>query len=127
MQNLLKMMGRVMAVASLGVVATTVEAHTTLITATSQHSRALRLLVEADAVTTATSTATLCSAPSGVVQEAKLWMPGMGHGSAPTQLESLDADCMRIGHINFFMAGAWEIQVRYADGDSAVIEVVVQD
>jgi len=51
MQNLLKMMGRVMAVASLGVVATTVEAHTTLITATSQHSRALRLLVEADAVT----------------------------------------------------------------------------
>jgi len=127
MQVLSKAIGSVLVVVCLGIVGASAQGHATLITATSQHSRALQLSVESNAVTTAANSATLCSAPGGVVLEAKLWMPSMGHGSAPTQLVPLAADCLRIDHISFFMPGAWEIRVRYADGDGAVIAVEVQD
>jgi hypothetical protein len=105
----------------------TAEASATLITATSQQHRALRFMVDAPAVSTATTSASLCSTPGGEVVEAKLWMPDMGHGSAPTQLARLDGQCTQIDHIDFIMSGDWEIRVRYADGDVATVAVSVQD
>ena len=105
----------------------TAEASATLITATSQQHRALRFMVDAPAVSTATTSASLCSTPGGEVVEAKLWMPDMGHGSAPTQLARLDGNCTQIDHIDFIMSGDWEIRVRYADGDVATVAVSVQD
>lgn len=53
-----------------------------------------------------------------------LWMPSMGHGSAPTQVErSLDADgnvlpgVFNVRNVYFIMGGEWEVRVTLTDAD----------
>jgi hypothetical protein len=54
--------------------------------------------------------------------EVVLWMPSMGHGSAPTQVErQLDAQgnvvpgVFRVRNVYFSMGGLWEIRVGLTD------------
>ena len=39
-----------------------------------------------------------------------LWMPGMGHGSSPTQTTRLDVGTYRASKVFFIMPGDWEIR-----------------
>jgi hypothetical protein len=56
--------------------------------------------------------------------EVVLWMPSMGHGSAPTQVERVvDAQgtvipgTFKVKNIYFIMGGDWEVQVTLTDAD----------
>lgn len=94
--------------------------------AASDKGKALTLTFSGDAVTETTEEATLCSEPRAALAEAKLWMPDMGHGSSPTSLTRGDEGCTKVADINFLMPGAWQIKVRFADGDHGVFDVQVQ-
>lgn len=57
----------------------------------------------------------------------QLWMPSMGHGSSPVQLDRIanakgnfDTAVYRVSKMNFIMEGEWEVRVTltYADGTS---------
>ncbi len=58
-----------------------------------------------------------------------LWMPSMGHGSAPVQIEALSATSYRIHRVVFVMPGDWEIRIylkrESLDMDQAFISLVV--
>ena len=89
--------------------------------------RHLTLTFAGDAVTRASNAATLCGSSGAPVQEARLWMPDMGHGSAPTRLEAMSPDCTRVTNIRFIMGGSWEIQVLLSDGDRGAFVVNIPD
>jgi len=42
-----------------------------------------------------------------------LWMPDMGHGSAPVTLNALDPVHYKISQAFFIMPGLWEVQVSF--------------
>lgn len=44
------------------------------------------------------------------LRKAVLWMPDMGHGSAPTQIEALSESEYLVKKIFFIMPGFWEIR-----------------
>lgn len=55
----------------------------------------------------------------------QLWMPSMGHGSSPVQIERIangkgtfDTAVFRVSKMNFIMEGEWEVRVTlaYPDG-----------
>jgi hypothetical protein len=95
---------------------------------TSDAGKKLTLTFPEDTVTTDSDTATLCSEPAAAIDEAKLWMPVMGHGSGPTELKGLGGGCTKISGIEFLMGGTWQIKLRFpADGDHGVIDVDVAD
>ena len=96
------------------------------VVATSAHGRQVTLAFDAAPVTTATKAATLCADPGEPVTQAKLWMPGMGHGSAPTHLAALPGGCTRVEHLSFVMSGGWQLLVTFTDGDTATLAVAVQ-
>lgn len=55
-----------------------------------------------------------------------LWMPSMGHGSAPTQVErAIDSNgnlvigTFNVRNVHFIMGGEWEIQVTLTDAEGA--------
>jgi hypothetical protein len=55
-----------------------------------------------------------------------LWMPSMGHGSAPVQVKRLDVGTYQATNIFFTMKGNWEIRFQTKNGthdleDQAVI------
>lgn len=56
-----------------------------------------------------------------------LWMPGMGHGSAPVKVQSqTDAPGVyRLTNIFFTMHGAWELRFQLKKGADLVEQVVV--
>lgn len=96
-------------------------------TANSQKKSQLTL-TSSGTMSTATTEAELCVNPETEVTNVKLWMPGCGkgHGSSPTKLVKTGA-CVKVTDINFVMAGAWELQVSLANGDSAVFTVDVKE
>lgn len=48
-----------------------------------------------------------------------LWMPSMGHGSAPTQTTRLDVGTYRASNVFFIMPGDWEIRFSVKDENAA--------
>lgn len=58
-----------------------------------------------------------------------LWMPSMGHGSSPTQVDRLDTGTYRASNVYFVMPGQWEIRFQDKDGadvrDEAVVALTV--
>jgi len=60
------------------------------------------------------------------IANAKLWMPSMEHGSAPTRLVRVSESCIRIENVKFLMVGDWEIQLKLAGDQSAVFAFDVE-
>lgn len=54
-----------------------------------------------------------------------LWMPGMGHGSSPTQVQQLDVGTYMANSVFFVMPGKWEIKFQIKNGSALVDEAVV--
>lgn len=81
---------------------------------------------EADPVTRAVRTASVCTEIEARVTEAKLWMPDMDHGSSPTRLTAATSTCTTVERINFLMRGAWDIQVTLDSGDTGTLSLEVQ-
>lgn len=49
---------------------------------------------------------------------AQLWMPGMNHGSTPTEVDRLGPGLYRVREVYFIMPGAWEIRLQvWRDGE----------
>jgi hypothetical protein len=65
------------------------------------------------------SPANLANAPKVV-----LWMPSMGHGSAPVTVQAVSADFYRVSDVYFVMPGEWEIRIQIKDQNGAVDQVV---
>lgn len=94
--------------------------------ARSDAGKTLRLVFDTNKITTESMDALLCSEPNAAVDEVKLWMPDMGHGSGPTTLAPGPAGCTAITDIDFLMAGVWQLKVHFPDdGDKGVIDVDV--
>lgn len=73
-----------------------------------------------------TSSALLCTTPSIDVTEAILWMPGMGHGSAPTTVTpSTEAGCFVIDDIDFLMPGHWQIKIQIPAQNEEIFNVCI--
>lgn len=57
------------------------------------------------------------------IKTLRLWMPSMGHGSAPVKIEDLGGGVFQVSHVFFIMPGDWQIQLRYhilkAEGESS--------
>jgi len=86
----------------------------------------LALKFRADPITQAVKVASLCANSAGRLNEAKLWMPGMGHGSSPTVLNQVTQDCTVIEKVNFIMKGNWQFRLTFDDGDGAVFNFIVE-
>lgn len=54
-----------------------------------------------------------------------LWMPSMGHGSSPTNVEQVDAGSYRAKNVFFIMPGEWELKFQMKDGSTVQDEAVV--
>ncbi len=54
-----------------------------------------------------------------------LWMPSMGHGSAPTTVARIDQGTYRASEVRFLMPGDWELRFRQKEGDRVLDEAVV--
>lgn len=64
----------------------------------------------------ATNAALDIQAKLGVV----LFMPSMGHGSAPTSIEFLQTGIYRVSSIYFFMGGVWEMNFNLTHANGSV-------
>lgn len=57
-----------------------------------------------------------------------LWMPSMGHGSVPTQVEHLDVGTYRAKNVFFVMPGEWDLMFQIKNGieilDDANVSIV---
>lgn len=53
-----------------------------------------------------------------------LWMPSMGHGSSPVNLNEIKDGAYRASDVFFIMPGEWEIRYQLKDGDKIVEEVI---
>ncbi|WII71622.1 serine protease spb1 [Bdellovibrio sp. 22V] len=56
---------------------------------------------------------------------ALLWMPSMGHGSAPVKIEKLDETHYRITNIYFIMPGDWEVRLYLKKNSQTVDELFI--
>jgi hypothetical protein len=54
-----------------------------------------------------------------------LWMPTMGHGSAPVKIRKLTNGEYEVSDVQFIMAGKWEIKFQLKDGLQVVDEVII--
>lgn len=52
-----------------------------------------------------------------------LWMPSMGHGSAPVRWVKRDIGTYEAYNIYFIMAGDWDLHFRFQDGAQVIDEV----
>ncbi|MBS1970544.1 MAG: FixH family protein [Bdellovibrionales bacterium] len=48
--------------------------------------------------------------------EVVLWMPSMGHGSAPVKVEKTNPGQYLVSDVYFVMPGDWEIQIKLKNG-----------
>ena len=62
--------------------------------------------------------------PLGVVSLV-LWMPSMGHGSAPVTVTQIDEGKFLAQSVMFVMPGQWELRFKISDGDTLLDEVIV--
>ena len=51
-----------------------------------------------------------------------LWMPSMGHGSVPVQIEKLSVGLYRIKNIFFIMPGEWDLHFQLFENGTKVDE-----
>jgi hypothetical protein len=58
----------------------------------------------------------------GIVVE--IWMPAMGHGSAPVTVERLKDGTYRATNMYFIMPGEWEIRFQISNGDTVIDEAL---
>lgn len=54
-----------------------------------------------------------------------LWMPAMGHGSAPVKLTKTGEGEYEVSEVQFIMGGKWEIKFQLKDGSQVFDETVV--
>ncbi len=58
-----------------------------------------------------------------------LWMPDMGHGSAPTKITRLDIGTYRVDNVVFIMPGKWQIKFQLKEGtvvkDESIVELEI--
>ena len=54
-----------------------------------------------------------------------LWMPTMGHGSAPVKITKIAAGEYEVSSVHFIMGGKWEIKFQLKSGNQVFDEVVV--
>lgn len=74
-----------------------------------------------------TTSAVVCTTPESRVSDAILWMPSMGHGSAPTTV-SADADhvgCFLVEDMDFIMNGHWQVKVQMDSQGEVVFDVCI--
>lgn len=58
-----------------------------------------------------------------------LWMPSMGHGSAPVTIAretNEAAGAFRVSNVNFIMPGSWEVHVQFKNGEQILDEAIVK-
>lgn len=55
----------------------------------------------------------------------QLWMPSMGHGSAPVTIRELSAGTYQAQNVFFIMAGEWEIHFQLKNGPDILDESIV--
>lgn len=53
-----------------------------------------------------------------------LWMPSMGHGSSPVQMQKIENGHYRVSNVFFVMPGDWDIRIQLKDGKNVVEEVI---
>lgn len=74
-----------------------------------------------------TTAAVVCTPQALKVTDAILWMPGMGHGSAPTAVTA-DADhagCYFVEDMDFIMNGHWQVKVQIESQAEVVFDVCI--
>lgn len=54
-----------------------------------------------------------------------LWMPTMGHGSAPVKIQKTAEGEYDVTNVQFIMGGKWDIKFQLKDGNQVVDEAVV--
>jgi hypothetical protein len=54
-----------------------------------------------------------------------LWMPAMGHGSAPVKLKKIGNGEYEVSEVQFIMGGKWDIKFQLKDGSQVFDEAVV--
>ncbi len=54
-----------------------------------------------------------------------LWMPSMGHGSTPTQVQRIDTGTFRAQKVFFIMPGDWELKFQIKNGSEILDEAKV--
>ncbi len=54
-----------------------------------------------------------------------LWMPAMGHGSAPVKLTKTGDGEYEISEVQFIMGGKWEVKFQLKDGSQVFDETIV--
>lgn len=59
-----------------------------------------------------------------VAPAVQLWMPSMGHGSAPVQIAKVADGVYRISEVYFVMSGDWDIRVQQKNGKNILDQVV---
>lgn len=57
--------------------------------------------------------------PTKTIQ-VQLWMPSMGHGSAPVSIEKLEEGIYAVTNVEFIMPGDWDIRVKLVDGTNPI-------
>lgn len=55
-----------------------------------------------------------------------LWMPDMGHGSAPVKVEFLSPGLYRVSEASFFMAGLWEVHIQIKQDETILDQGVYE-
>lgn len=53
-----------------------------------------------------------------------LWMPSMGHGSSPVDVERIDVGRFRASQIFFIMSGPWDLRYQLKSGSDVVDETI---
>jgi hypothetical protein len=48
-----------------------------------------------------------------------LWMPDMGHGSAPLKFEEMDVNLYKVTNAYFMMSGEWLVRASFKLGETA--------
>jgi hypothetical protein len=73
-----------------------------------------------------TTDAVICSHSTQKLKSVELWMPSMGHGSSPTQVELLEKNCFAVSELDFFMPGKWEVRADFETEGTIAFEVQVK-
>ena len=54
-----------------------------------------------------------------------LWMPSMGHGSAPVKIRKLTDGEYEVSEVQFIMAGKWEMKFQLKEGVQVMDEIII--
>jgi hypothetical protein len=55
----------------------------------------------------------------------ELWMPSMGHGSAPVKIKKLASGEYEVSSVHFIMGGKWDIIIRLMNKKDIIDEVII--